>query len=398
MLDCVQLLHFHIGSMIPSTSLLADGVTEAAQIYCELVRMGANNMTVIDIGGGLGIDYSGSKSSESDVSVGYGLEEYAAAVVESVQRVCDKRSVKHPVICSESGRAIVSHQSVLVFEASFSGSTTTNNNAALSTLLGLQYVSDSEGARADYSNLCAAAFRGEYEACLLYIEEMKRRCLDEFKEGSLGMEELAGIDALCDMVRKAASSSESVRNYHVNMSVFTSIPDLWGIQQVFPILPIHRLEEKPSVKGMLWDLTCDSDGKVDRFINGESSLPLHEIREGEKYYLGMFLGGAYQEALGGLHNLFGGPTVVRVSQSGVHPHSFALTAAIPGPSCGDVLRAMQHQPELMLETLKQRALEHLREDTFLTAEAVTAGLGHSFNNTPYLVVASSPSSVMVENL
>ncbi|MED6179706.1 Orn Lys Arg decarboxylase class-II [Stylosanthes scabra] len=396
MLDCLELLHFHIGSMIPSTSLLADGVTEAAQIYCELVRMGANNMRVIDIGGGLGIDYSGSKSSDSEVSVGYGLEDYAAAVVESVQRVCDERSVKHPVICSESGRAIVSHQSVLVFEA-FSG-TTTNNNEALSTLLGLQYLSDSED-----SNLCAAAIRGEYEACLLYIEEMKRRCLDEFKEGSLGMEELAGIDGLCDMVRKAASASESesesVTRYHVNMSVFTSIPDLWGIQQVFPILPIHRLDEKPAVKGMLSDLTCDSDGKVDRFINGESSLALHEMVEGEKYYLGMFLGGAYQEALGGLHNLFGGPSVVRVSQSDVHPHGFAVTAAIPGPSCGDVLRAMQHHPQLMLDTLRHRAFEHLREDTFLTAEAVIGGLAHSFNNTPYLVVASSPpSSVMVENL
>ncbi|XP_015935276.1 arginine decarboxylase-like [Arachis duranensis] len=394
MLDCLQLLHFHIGSMIPSTSLLADGVSEAAQIYCELVRMGAN-MRVIDIGGGLGIDYNGSKSSDSDVSVGYGLEEYAAAVVEAVQRVCDKRSVKHPVICSESGRAIVSHQSVLVFEAFGCNSSTAATTNALSSLLGLQYLLEglSEGVHADYRNLCATAIRGEHDACLLYIEEMKKRCLDEFKEGSLGMEELAGIDGLYDVVRKAvatAEESESVRTYHVNMSVFTSIPDFWGIQQVFPILPIHRLDEKPTVKGVLSDLTCDSDGKVDRFINGESSLPLHEIGDGHKYYLGMFLGGAYQEALGGLHNLFGGPSVVRVSQSD-GPQGFAVTSAESGPSCGDVLRAMQHQPELMFETLKHRAFEHLREDSLLTAEAVTSGLAHSFNNTPYLVVASSQS-------
>nr|DAD46961.1 TPA_asm: hypothetical protein HUJ06_016898 [Nelumbo nucifera] len=361
MLDCLQLLHFHIGSQIPSTLLLADGVGEAAQIYCELVRLGAG-LQVIDIGGGLGIDYDGSRSSDSDISVGYGLEEYAATVVQSIRYACDRKFVNHPVICSESGRAIVSHHSVLIFEAV---SATASSTPTISSLgPGLQYLVDglTDEARMDYRNLTAAAVRGEYETCLLYADQLKQRCIQQFKEGSVGLEHLASVDGLCDFVAKAIGMSESVRTYHVNLSLFTSIPDFWAIEQLFPIVPIHRLDQRPGVRGILSDLTCDSDGKVDKFIGGESSLPLHELggeeggHGGGGYYLGMFLGGAYEEALGGLHNLFGGPSVVRVSQSD-GPHSFAVTRAVPGPSCGDVLRAR--------------------------------GLARSFHNMPYLITAAS---------
>ncbi|KAK7409787.1 hypothetical protein VNO78_00103 [Psophocarpus tetragonolobus] len=378
MLDCLQLLHFHIGSQIPSTALLADGVGEAAQIYCELVRLGAN-MRVIDIGGGLGIDYDGSKSCDSDISVGYGLEEYATAVVHAVQLVCERRSVKHPVICSESGRAIVSHHSVLIFEAVGMSSV---SSAGASVALSADYLA--EELSEDYRNLSDAAYRGDYESCLVYTEEMKERCVEQFKQGMVCMEQLAAVDGLCELVRKAVGEGEAVRRYHINLSVFTSVPDAWGIEQVFPIIPIHRLDEKPCVKGVLSDLTCDSDGKIDKFINGESSLPLHEM-EGGSYYLGMFLGGAYEEALGGVHNLFGGPSVVRVSQSD-GPHSFAVTRAVPGPSCGDVLRVMQHQPELMFETLKHRAQEYVSHDS---AAVLASGLARTFDRMPYLVPLST---------
>lgn len=374
MLDCLQLLHFHIGSQIPSTVLLADGVGEAAQIYCELVRLGAN-MRVIDIGGGLGIDYDGSKSCDSDNSIGYSLEEYASAVVHTVQIVCNRRSVRHPVICSESGRAIVSHHSVLVFEAV--GATT---GVGASPELSAHYLA--EELSEDYRNLSDAAICGDYESCLVYTEEMKQRCVEQFKQGSVCMEQLAAVEGLCELVRKAVGAGEAVRRYHVNLSVFTSVPDAWGIDQAFPIIPIHRLDEKPSVRGILSDLTCDSDGKIDKFINGESSLALHEL-EGGSYYLGMFLGGAYEEALGGFHNLFGGPSVVRVSQSD-GPHSFAVTRAVPGPSSGDVLRVMQHQPELMFETLKHRAHEYVSQDD---AAALASALARSFDRMPYLSVA-----------
>ncbi|OWM83913.1 arginine decarboxylase [Punica granatum] len=393
MLDCLQLLHFHIGSQIPSTALLTDGVAEAAQIYCELVRLGAG-MQVIDIGGGLGIDYDGSKSADSDISVGYSLEDYASAVVRAIRVVCDRKSVKHPVLCSESGRAIVSHHSILIFEAV---AASVYHAPAMSSH-GLQYLVDGlpEDARADYGNLSAAAMRGEYETCLLYAEQLKQRCIEQFKEGVLGMEQLAAVDGLCDVVSKAIGVSDPVRTYHVNLSIFTSIPDFWGIGQLFPIVPIHRLDQRPCVRGILSDLTCDSDGKIDRFIGGESSLPLHEM-EGEggasvggRYYLGMFLGGAYEEAIGGLHNLFGGPSVVRVQQS-EGPHGFAVTLAVPGPSCGDVLRVMQHEPKLMFETLRHRAEEYGggQDHDGMASMALASGLAQSFHNMPYLVTASS---------
>uniref|UniRef100_A0A5B6ZLX6 Arginine decarboxylase n=2 Tax=Davidia involucrata TaxID=16924 RepID=A0A5B6ZLX6_DAVIN len=378
MLDCLQLLHFHIGSQIPSTALLGDGVGEAAQIYCELVRLGAC-MRVIDIGGGLGIDYDGSKSAESDISVSYGLQEYAAAVVEAVRFVCDRKSVKHPVICSESGRAIVSHHSILIFEAV---SASVNDVPPISSN-GLKYLVEglTEDGRADYLNLSAAANRGEYDTCLLYADQLKQRCVEQFKEGSLGIEQLAAVDGLCDLVSKEIGASNPIRTYNVNLSIFTSIPDFWGIGQLFPIVPIHRLDQRPGVRGMLSDLTCDSDGKIDKFIGGESSLPLHELEgDGGRYYLGMFLGGAYEEALGGVHNLFGGPSVVRVSQSD-GPHSFAVTRAVPGPSCSDVLRVMQHEPELMFQTLKHRAEEFVHDDGGMT---MAHALARSFHNMPYL--------------
>ncbi|AEC06503.1 unnamed protein product [Arabidopsis thaliana] len=396
MLDCLQLLHFHIGSQIPSTALLSDGVAEAAQLYCELVRLGAH-MKVIDIGGGLGIDYDGSKSGESDLSVAYSLEEYAAAVVASVRFVCDQKSVKHPVICSESGRAIVSHHSVLIFEAVSAGQqheTPTDHQFMLEGY--------SEEVRGDYENLYGAAMRGDRESCLLYVDQLKQRCVEGFKEGSLGIEQLAGVDGLCEWVIKAIGASDPVLTYHVNLSVFTSIPDFWGIDQLFPIVPIHKLDQRPAARGILSDLTCDSDGKINKFIGGESSLPLHEMDNngcsGGRYYLGMFLGGAYEEALGGVHNLFGGPSVVRVLQSD-GPHGFAVTRAVMGQSSADVLRAMQHEPELMFQTLKHRAEEPRNNNNKACGDkgndklVVASCLAKSFNNMPYLSMETSTNAL-----
>ncbi|XP_075488983.1 arginine decarboxylase-like [Primulina tabacum] len=390
MLDCMQLLHFHIGSQIPSTSLLADGVREAAQIYCELVRLGAC-MKVIDIGGGLGIDYDGSKSQDSDISVSYSLQEYASAVVQAVRSVCNQKGVKHPVICSESGRAIVSHHSILVFEAVSSSS----HDSPRISYLGLQHLVQnlSDEALTDYKNLSTAVVRGEYDTCLLYAEQLKQRCVEQFKEGSLEMEQLAAVDGLCELLSKSIGVSDPVQVYNVNLSIFTSIPDFWGIGQLFPIIPIHRLNERPVVRGILSDLTCDSDGKIDQFIGGEACLLLHELDgndslngNGRAYYLGMFLGGAYEEALGGVHNLFGGPSMVRVSQSD-GPHSFSVTRAVPGPSCGDILQVMQHEPKIMFETLRHRA----EEFDYSNSMSIANGLACSFDNMPYLSAASSCS-------
>ncbi|MBA0631077.1 hypothetical protein Godav_003107 [Gossypium davidsonii] len=380
MLDCLQLLHFHIGSQIPSTALLQDGVSEAAQIYSELTRLGAD-MKVIDIGGGLGIDYDGSKSGNSDLSVSYSLEEYASAVVNAIRVVCDRKSVKHPIICSESGRAIVSHHSVLIFEAM-----STTDTAPSMNQINLPFIELSEDARSDYWNMSDAVMRHDNETCFFYADQLKQRCVEQFKEGSLGIEQLAAVDGLFDLVTKIIAGTEPVRTYLVNLSIFTSIPDFWSIGQIFPIVPIHRLDQKPEVKAILSDLTCDSDGKIDKFIGGEANLPLHNPGNGQ-YYLGMFLGGAYQEALGGVHNLFGSPSVVTVLQSD-GPHSFAITHAMLGPSCADVLRVMQHEPKLMFENLKHRAEEFCGIDA---GSCLASTVARSFHNMPYLEPRSSCS-------
>ncbi|KAJ0252130.1 hypothetical protein HA466_0129700 [Hirschfeldia incana] len=383
MLDCLQLLHFHIGSMIPTTSLLSDGVSEAALIYCELVRLGAH-MRVIDVGGGLGIDYDGSKSGEGDQSVTYTLEEYAEAVVSSIRYVCDRRSVKHPVICSESGRAIVSHHSVLIFEAASAVKTVPHQPKPDD----IQFLLEGE------EDFYAAVMRGDQEGSLLYVDQLKQRCVEGFKDGVLSIEQLVSVDGLCEWVLKAMGGSDPVQTYNINLSIFTSTPDHWGtVGQLFPIVPIHMLDQKPGARGILSDLTCDSDGKIVKFIGGESSLPLHEIDSyggGGRYLLGLFLGGAYEESMGGVHNLFGGPSVVRVSQSD-GPHSFVVTRAVSGQSTSDVLRAVQHEPELMLQTLKHRAEEVMHtkgggqdEEDGNEYKNVAACLDRSFHNMPYL--------------
>ncbi|XP_028765738.1 arginine decarboxylase-like [Neltuma alba] len=390
MLECLQLLHFHIGSQIPSTTSVNDGVREATQIYCELVRLGAH-MQVIDIGGGLGIDYDGSKSNHSDLSVGYTIDEYAATVVQAIRHVCDVNSIKHPVICSESGRAIVSHHSILIFEVISSDI----YEAPILSASELQHLVDglSEDARADYHNLSRAAVKGDYETCLYHTEQLKQRCFEQFNQGSFSIEQLAAVDGLFGLVQKAASSNDPVRPYHANLSVFASIPESVGVGQLFPIVPIHRLDERPTVRGILSDLTCDGGGKIDKFIGEERSLPLHELKDDDvgKYCVGMFLGGAYQESIGGLHNLFGGPTVVRVLQTD-NMDRFTLTHAMPGLSCGNLLEVMQYKPQLMLETLKHRVQQFVEEEngdqSVASASELATQLARSFNNMPYLVPSS----------
>ncbi|KAF8112259.1 hypothetical protein N665_0065s0043 [Sinapis alba] len=380
MLDCLQLLHFHIGSMIPSTSLLSDGVSEAALIYCELVRLGAH-MRVIDVGGGLGIDYDGSKSGEGDISVAYTLEEYAEAVVASIRNVCDRRSVKHPVICSESGRAIVSHHSVLIFEAA----------SAVKSMAHQPKPDDIQFLLEGEEDLYAAVMRGDQERSLHYVEQLKQRCVEGFKEGVLSIEQLGSIDGLCEWVLKGIGGSDPVQTYNINLSIFTSTSSHWGMGHLFPIVPIHKLDQKPGACGILSDITCDSEGKIVKFIGGESSLPLHEIESNGRYLLGLFLGGSYEESMGGVYNLFGGLSVVRVSQSD-GPHGFVVTRAVLGQSSSDVLRAVQHEPELMLQTLKHKAEEVMHtkgggeeeEDENDEYKNVVACLDRSFHNMPYL--------------
>lgn len=381
MLDCLQLLHFHIGSQIPSVALLNDGVSEAAYIYCELAKLGAN-MRIIDIGGGLGIDYDGTKSGSSDMSVAYTLEEYAMAVVSAIRGVCDQKGVCHPMLCSESGRALVSHHSLLIFDV-------VSIDQKKSSSSGIEFDPEDlpDELAADYKSLESLARIGDYPRSLICAERMKIKAVEMFKEGCLELQQLAMVDVVCDALNEPTRPAVC----HVNLSIFTSIPDYWAIGQMFPVMPIQKLTEKPTVQAILSDLTCDSDGKIDTFIGGGSGgLPLHSLASGEEpYYLGMFLGGAYQEALGGLHNLFGAPNVVHVVQSS-GPHCFAITRALPGQTMADVLASMMHEPHMMYDSLKCRIEDSLSSlslhddqcDSALTAIAA------AFHGLPYLSASS----------
>lgn len=403
MLDCLQLLHFHIGSQIPSVEILNDGVSEAAYIYCELVKLGAG-MKIIDIGGGLGIDYEGTKSSSSDMSVSYSLEEYAAAVVKAVRVACSQKGVNHPIICSESGRALVSHHSLLVFDVVSVHDKKDSVSAAVAGMDLKPLVDDlPEELVGEYKSVMAYTAMGDCHRSQICAEHMKARCLDMFKEGRLGLEQLATVDGMCDLVSSPPAGSPAV--CHINLSIFKSIPDYWAIGQLFPVMPIHRLNERPTVRAVLSDLTCDSDGKVDTFIssddNGTRGLALHSFEDrSEPYYLGMFLGGAYQEALGGLHNLFGVPNVVHVVQSS-GPHCFSITRALPGQTSADVLRLMMHEPNMMFNSLKCRiedSLQQMDDDYDLDSAVSNLNtIASTFNSLPYLSSSSSTSSFFTDD-
>eukprot|EP00250_Pteridium_aquilinum_P020222 c24753_g2_i1 orf=250-2343(-) len=394
MLHCLQLLHFHIGSQIPSLSVLNDGVTEAAHIYCELSRMGAN-MLFFDVGGGLGIDYDGSSSEESDMSVGYTMEEYAKEVVLAVKHACQMKGVKQPTLCSESGRFLVSHHSVLVFDvlsAQKKGSHAAGDKGVSLEVDGTL----PEDLCNLYNSVVSSIRAGDYDNTLEYAMHMKLACIDFFKKGELSLMQLTSVNSLCEVVTAMVKEKryeivlgsnklvpydggygqqvkESSHNavYHINLSVFKSMPDTWAIGQLFPIVPLHRLEEEPTVRAILSDLTCDSDGKITTFVGtGEKGttkstyMNVHPLQEGEPYFLGMFLGGAYQEALGGMHNLFGAPPVIHIvckGKGGASMGNVKVMKVSDGENVSDVLRGMQYEPIDMLGDLCLEVQKRLRD-------------------------------------
>ncbi|MCO5557673.1 hypothetical protein L7F22_011242 [Adiantum nelumboides] len=437
-LHCLQLLHFHIGSQIPSLAILNDGVSEAAHIYCELALMGAK-MQYLDIGGGLGIDYDGSGSARSDMSVGYTMEGYAMEVVQAVKSACAMKGVQQPTLCSESGRALVSHHSVLVFDvlsAHHKGSSNMDRN----TGVGLEVDGTlPEELKALYRSLIDSVQMGDHEKASDSAQKLKMSSVTYFKQGRLSLEQLAKINNLDEVVfglveEKREQSVLSVKSpfflksynpavsrhgqvesrstgshnaiYHINLSVFKSMPDTWAIGQLFPIVPLHRLEEEPTVNAILSDLTCDSDGKVTKFVGSDvkgkrmSQLRVHPLQEGKPYYMGMFLGGAYQEALGGMHNMFGSPAVVHVSQSAMNGSTVKLNLkrVNDGQRIADVLRYMQYDPNSLLEALTFQVQKCLTDGQFGLDErnrtiAVIHTLACSFDSSTYLFSNHLASSV-----
>ena len=367
--DCLKLIHFHLGSQITNIRQIKGAVIEAARIYVELRRAGAG-LEYVDVGGGLGIDYDGSQT-DFESSVNYTLQEYANDIVYHIQNVCEEAEVPTPNIISESGRAVVAYHSLLVFNVlGVSGfgdeGVPSEVNAdweqpladlyqAMHSVSGknlLESYHDAQGALDSALNLFSLGYLTLEQRSL--AENMYwnvcRRVLKAAKELEFFPEELEGLENMLS------------DTYFCNFSLFQSMPDSWAIKQLFPVMPIHRLSERPTHHAVLGDISCDSDGKIDRFIDRrdvKNTLALHSFSPGEPYYLGAFLLGAYQEILGDLHNLFGDTNAVHVvvGESG-EP---VLDHVIAGDTVREVLDYVQYNSRFLIETYRKDVEVAVRE-------------------------------------
>lgn len=331
LLSSLKMVHFHVGSQISDIGSLKSAVTEAARYYAQLRQLGAE-VDIIDVGGGLGVDYDGS-SSTFESSMNYTMQEYAGDVVYRIKTVCDEEGVPHPAIFSESGRAIVAYSSALVFEVvgSFAhdlgrrierppaGDDATEEESTPQPLVDLN---DALASITDRSLLTTLhdALQARDEAFHLFTLgylSLPMRAEAERLFWEIGHEILGRARRLGELPEELRQLDDATSDiYYSNFSVFQSLPDAWAIGQLFPIVPLHRLNERPTRRAALADITCDSDGKVDQFIDprlSKRTLEVHALRSGEPYFLGAFLVGAYQEVLGDLHNLFGDTHVVHIS-------------------------------------------------------------------------------------
>jgi arginine decarboxylase len=369
MQDCFKLLHFHLGSQIPNIRIVKGALNEAARIYAELVKDGAG-LEYLDVGGGLGVDYDGSQTN-FESSVNYTLEEYANDVVYHIQSVCDDAGVKHPTIVSESGRAIVAYHSVLIFNvlgvAGFGEQEMPSNGH------GDELEQPLVDLKETYQNLTARNALESYHDAQQALD----MALNLFNGGYLPLGQRCLAEtfywAICAKLRKLVQQMDEVPEdlqdlddtladtYFCNFSLFQSIPDSWAIKQLFPIMPVHRLNEPPTREAVLGDITCDSDGKIDQFIDRRDvkrTLALHPFN-GDPYYLGVFLVGAYQEILGDLHNLFGDTHAVHVSldSSG----NVMLESVIKGDTVREVLDYVEFDAEMLVRKLRDSVEAAVRD-------------------------------------
>ncbi len=387
MLDCLQLLHFHIGSQISAISVLKDAMTEASQIYVQLAKLGAN-MQFLDVGGGLGVDYDGSKTNFY-ASKNYNIQNYVNDIISAVQEACEAAQIPCPTLVSESGRAIASHQSVLIFDVLATNDVPNELPATVKEKEHLIIRNLWE----TYETITSENYQEAYHDAVQFKEE----ATSLFNFGYLSLKERAKAEQLywacCRKILEISRQQEYVPDdledlekimasiYYINLSVFQSAPDSWAIDQLFPIMPIHRLDEEPTNRGMLADITCDSDGKIDQFIDlrdVKSVLELHplikenlpekssqnSVTKYKPYYLGMFLVGAYQEIMGNFHNLFGDINVVHIQ---MNPKGYQIEHLVKGDKISEVLSYVQYDAEDLIENMR-RYTEQALEDNHMTLE------------------------------
>jgi arginine decarboxylase len=375
MLNSLQLLHFHIGSQISSISVIKEAIIEASKIYVELAQLGAN-MRYLDVGGGLGVDYDGSQTN-FHASKNYNMQNYANDIVAEVKDACAEKKVPVPILVSESGRAIASHQSVLIFDVLGSSEVRSdlphppneNEHAIIRNLWEI------------YNSISIENFQEAYHD----INQFKGEALNRFNLGYLSISERARAEqfywACCRKILDIINDEDYVPDdleeleqmmssiYYVNMSVFQSAPDSWAIDQLFPIMPIHRLCEEPTQRGILADLTCDSDGKIDQFIDLRDVKPvleLHTLKKHKPYYLGLFLAGAYQEIMGNLHNLFGDTNAVHIKLT---PKGYQIEHVVKGDTMKEVVGYVQYDAEDLMENIRKKSEQALQEKCITLQES-----------------------------
>jgi arginine decarboxylase len=377
MLDCLELLHYHIGSQVPSIQSIKSSLKEGARFFYELYAMGAG-LKYIDVGGGLGVDYDGTGNSDS--SINYSEQEYANDVVSTLQALCDEKNIPHPNIVTECGRALVAHHSVLVFNVlgvnnlHRSDPPKPANKKDPSIMQDLQYIYE----KINKDNM---------NECFNDLTQAKQETLQLFTYGVLSLEQRAWCEnmyfAIATKLLKMTNGGpdyedieqnlrqELCDTYFCNFSVFQSVPDSWAVGQLFPVLPIHRLSEEPHREATLADLTCDSDGKIEKFIDTKNgsfrkTMQIHEYREGEQYYMGVFLTGAYQEILGDLHNLFGDTDAVHIS---IGEAGYTIDHYVPGDTVTEVLTYVQYGRNEMVDSVRMATEESIQKGTITKQEA-----------------------------
>ena len=367
--DCLKLIHFHIGSQVTKIRRIKTALREASQFYVQLHSMGFN-VEFVDIGGGLGVDYDGTRSSNSEGSVNYSIQEYVNDSISTLVDVSDKNGIPHPNIITESGRALTAHHSVLIFEV-------------LETAT-LPEWDDEEEIAPDAHELVQELYsiwdslnQNKMLEAWHDAQQIREEALDLFSHGIVDLKTRAQIERLYWSITREINqiagglkhapdefrglSKLLADKYFCNFSLIQSLPDSWAIDQIFPIMPIQRLDEKPERSATLQDITCDSDGKIANFIstrNVAHYLPVHSLKKTEPYYLAVFLVGAYQEILGDMHNLFGDTNAVHVS---VNEKGYNIEQIIDGETVAEVLDYVQYNPKKLVRTLETWVTKSVKE-------------------------------------
>lgn len=377
--DCLRFIHFHIGSQITKIRHISTALKEAAQFYVQLHQMGCN-IEFVDCGGGLGVDYDGTRSSNSESSVNYSIQEYVNDCVYTFVEASNKNNIPHPNIITEGGRSLTAHHSVLILDV-------------MESVTAPQMPEDFQPGEDDHKlvhdlteiwdKLSSRSMLEDWHDA----EDIREEALDLFRHGIIDLKTRAQIESLywaishevAELVHHQKHVPDELRKldkqmadkYFCNFSLFQSMPDSWGIDQLFPIMPIARLEEQPSRSATLQDITCDSDGKISAYVNGgqqTSYLPLHKFKQGEHYYIGVFLVGAYQEILGNMHNLFGDTNAVHISLDSDEENGYSIDKVIDGETVADVLEYVQYEPKKLVRRLEIWVSRAIKDGKITEAE------------------------------